>query len=105
MLSEKLRLTESFILKGNIESVSKINYDLIRNHLFSNYSLTNKFEDDQYWYMKDYLKVPYHQHIQWINDYIRDHYREEHNKTLVPVNNESIRALIQQTGEQIITMP
>ena len=59
MLSEKLRLTESFILKGKIESVSKINYDLIRNHLFSNYSLANKFEDEQYWYMKDYLKVPY----------------------------------------------
>ena len=103
MLSEKHRLTESFIVKGEIDSVSKINNDLIRNHLFSNYSLANKFEDEQYWYMKDYLKVPYHQHIQWINDYIRDHYREEHDKTLVPVNNESIRALIQQTGEQINT--
>ena len=75
MLSEKHRLTESFILKGEIDSVSKINNDLIRNHLFSNYSLTNKFEDDQYWYMKDYFKIPYHQHIQWVNDYIRDHYR------------------------------
>ena len=46
MLSEKHRLTESFIIKGTIDSVSKINYDLIRNHLFSNYSLTNRFEDE-----------------------------------------------------------
>ena len=103
MLSEKHRLTESFILKGEIDSVSKINNDLIRNHLFSNYSLTNKFDDDQYWYMKDYLKIPYHQHIQWVNDYIRDHYREKYERTLVPTNKDSLRALIQQTGEQINT--
>ena len=103
MLSEKHRLTESFIVKGTIDSVSKINYDLIRNHLFSNYSLTNRFEDEQYWYMKDYLKVPYHQHIQWINDYIRDHYREKYERTLVPVSKDPLRALIQQTGEQINT--
>ena len=103
MLSEKHRLTESFIVKGTIDSVSKINYDLIRNHLFSNYSLTNRFEDDQYWYMRDYLKVPYHQHIQWINDYIRDHYREKYEQTLVPVSKDPLRAFIQQTGEQINT--
>ena len=32
--------------------------------------------------MKDYLKIPYHQHIQWVNDYIRDHYREKYNEHL-----------------------
>ena len=46
MLSEKHNFKESFILKGDMNSVSKINNDLIRNHLFSNYSLTNKFDDE-----------------------------------------------------------
>ena len=103
MLSEKHRLTESFILKGEIDSVSKINNDLIRNHLFSNYSLTNKFDDDQYWYMKDYLKIPYHQHIQWTQDYLRDHFRIEYHQTLVPTSKDSIRGIVQQTGENVNT--
>ena len=65
--------------------------------------LANRYKNDQYWYMKEYVKVPYHQHIQWTQDWLRDHYRFEHNQTLVPTPNDSIRGIIQQTGENVNT--
>ena len=100
---EKLRLTESFIITGKIDGVSAVNTSLIKNHILSNFSLANRYKDDQYWYMNEYLKVPYHQHIQWTQDWLRDHYRSEHGQTLIPTPVDSIRGIIQQTGERVNT--
>ena len=100
---EKHRLTESFIITGRLDKVSSVDTRLIKNHILSNFSLTSRYDDKQYWYMKDYVKVPYHQHIQWTQDYLRDHYRLEHDQTLVPTPVESIRGIIQQTGENVNT--
>ena len=100
---QKHRLTESFIITGKIDKVSSVDTKLIKNHILSNFSLTNRYDDKQYWYMKDYVKVPYHQHIQWTQDWLRDHYRLEHGQTLVPTPIESIRCIIQQTGENVNT--
>jgi len=100
---EKHRLTESFFIEGKLDDVSAVNTRLIKNHILSNFSMANRYKDDQYWYMKEYLKVPYHQHIQWTQDWLRDHYRVEHNRTLIPTPADSIRGIIQQTGEQVNT--
>ena len=100
---EKRRLTESFVIRGKIDSVSAVNTRLIKNHILSNFMMANRYEDDQYWYMSEYLKVPYHQHIQWTQDWLRDHFRLEHNRTLVPTPVDSIRGIIQQTGENVNT--
>ena len=100
---EKLRLNESFIITGKIDSVSAVNTRLIKNHILSNFSMVNRYKDNQYWYMSEYLKVPYHQHIQWTQDWLRDHFRLEHNRTLIPTPVDSIRGIIQQTGERVNT--
>ena len=100
---EKHRLTEQFYIKGKVDSVSAVNTRLIKNHILSNFIKANRYDDPQYWYMKEYLKVPYHQHIQWVQDWLRDHYRLEHNRTLIPTPIESIRGIIQQTGESVNT--
>ena len=100
---EKLRLTESFIITGKIDEVSSVDTRLIKNHILSNFSLTNRYDDKQYWYMKDYVKVPYHQHIQWTQDWFRDHYRLEHDQTLIPTPVDSIRGIVQQTNENVNT--
>ena len=81
---EKHKLTESFIITGKIDKVSSVDTKLIKNHILSNFTLDARYNDDQYWYMKDYVKVPYHQHIQWTQDYLRDHYRSDFGKCLVP---------------------
>ena len=100
---KKHRLTESFIIRGKLDEVSFVDTKKINNHILSNFTLTNRYNDDQYWYMKDYVKVPYHQHIQWTNDWLRDHYRLEHEKTLVPTPIDSIRGIVQQTNENVLT--
>ena len=100
---EKHKLTEQFYIKGKVDSVSAVNTKLIKNHILSNFMLANRYDDPQYWYMKEYVKVPYHQHIQWTQDWLRDHYRLEHGQTLVPTPIDSIRGIIQQTGEQVNT--
>ena len=100
---EKLRLTESFIITGKIDEVSSVDTRLIKNHILSNFTLDARYNDDQYWYMKDYVKVPYHQHIQWTQDWFRDHYRVEHDQTLVPTPVDSIRGIVQQTSENVNT--
>ena len=100
---EKHKLTEQFYITGKVDSVSAVNTKLIKNHILSNFMLANRYKNNQYWYMKEYVKVPYHQHIQWTQDYLRDHYRSEHGQTLVPTPIESIRGIIQQTGEQVRT--
>ena len=100
---EKLRLTESFIITGKIDEVSFVDTKLIKNHILSNFTLDARYNDDQYWYMKDYVKVPYHQHIQWTQDWLRDHYMLDHRRTLVPTEKDSIRGIVQQTGENVNT--
>ena len=100
---QKHRLTESFIITGKIDKVSSVDTRLIKNHILSNFSLTSRYDDKQYWYMKDYVEVPYHQHIQWTQDWLRDHYRLEHGQTLIPTPIESIRGIVQQTGENVNT--
>ena len=98
---EKHMLSESFYIKGKIDSVSAVNTRLIKNHILSNFMLSNRYKDDQYWYMSEYMKVPYHQHIQWTQDWLRDHYNLIYNKTLVPTPVDSIRGIVQQTGERV----
>ena len=99
----KHRLTESFVITGKIDKVSSVDTRLIKNHILSNFTLDARYDDKQYWYMKDYVKVPYHQHIQWTQDWLRDHYRLEHDQTFVPTPVDSIRGIVQQTGENVNT--
>ena len=100
---EKHRLSESFYIKGKIDSVSAVNTRLIKNHILSNFMVANRYKDDQYWYMSEYMKVPYHQHIQWTQDWLRDHYNLIYSRTLVPTPVDSIRGIVQQTGERVNT--
>ena len=100
---DKHYLTESFVIEGKLDEISSVNTRLLRNHILSNYSMKNRYNDDQYWYMSEYLKVPYHQHIQWTQDWLRDHYRLQFGRTLVPTPVDSIRGVILQSGEQVNT--
>jgi len=100
---EKFRFTEAFFIKGKIDDVSHVDTKLIKNHILSNFTLANRMKNDQYWYLKEYVRVPYHQHIQWVQDFLRDHYRLEHGRTLVLLPKDGIRGIVQQTGESVIT--
>ena len=99
---QKNTLSEKFVLTGTVNKVSHLNPRQIQNHCLSNFSLETKIKDDQFWHLEDYNTIPYHQHIQWFQDYIRDHYRAEYGLSTIPVpGNIGIRSIIQQTGQGI----
>ena len=100
---QKKLLSETSIITGTVSDKSLLKHQMVKNHVMNNFSLTNKIKDDQYWHLKDYITLPYHQHLQWFEDYIRDHYREKYNTSLVKIPDLKLgnRAIVQQTGEQI----
>ena len=87
----KKLLSETFIVTGTVEKESFLKLKQIENHCLSNFTLGNRMTNDQFWHLDDYISVPYHQHIQWFQDYVRDHYREQYETTLMPTTNNSIR--------------
>ena len=100
-LREKNVFNEKFLIHGMLDQQSKVNLDLVKNHILINFMKKNVYQDDQYWYMSDYFKIPYHQHIQWIQDWFRDHYSAEYGKSLIPTSVDSIRGQVIQSGESI----
>ena len=97
-------LSETFLVTGTVSDKSLLKPKQIENHCLSNFTLGNKIIDDQFWHLEDYISVPYHQHIQWFQDYVRDHYRLEYNATLVPTDGDqslNVRSIVQQSGESI----
>jgi len=95
----KQPLAEQFIIYGELDDVSKVDIKLLRNHTLSSFADT--LDSSHLRWKKHYRKVNYHQHIQWVQDYIRDHWREKYDFTLVPLVNDGISGLIQQTNEVI----
>tara|TARA_R100001509_G_scaffold116894_1_gene71661 strand:+ start:252 stop:818 length:567 start_codon:yes stop_codon:yes gene_type:complete len=100
---QKKILSETSIITGTVSDKSLLKHQMVKNHVMNNFSLENKIKDDQYWHLKDYITLPYHQHLQWFEDYIRDIYKLEHDRTLVKIPSSKLgnRAIVQQTGEQI----
>ena len=100
---QKNILSETSIVTGTVSNKSLLKHQMVKNHVMNNFSLSNKIKDDQYWHLEDYITLPYHQHLQWFEDYIRDHYRSEYNRTLIKLPDPKLgnRAIVQQKGEQI----
>ena len=80
----KNTLSEKFILTGTVDKVSHLNPRQIQNHCLSNFSLETRIKNDQFWHLENYNTIPYHQHIQWFQDYIRDHYKINYDRTPIP---------------------
>ena len=98
---QKKLLSETFIVTGTVEKESFLKLKQIENHCLSNFTLDNRMTSDQFWHLDDYISLPYHQHIQWFQDYIRDHYRGQYGSGLVPILDGGIRGIVQQSGEHI----
>ena len=100
---EKNILSETSLITGTVSDKSLLKHQMVKNHVLNNFSLDSKIKDDQYWHLEDYITLPYHQHLQWFEDYIRDNYRLEYNRTLIKIPNSKLgnRAIVQQKGEQI----
>ena len=101
-LYDKKILSEQFVLQGYVDKeVSKIDLDLVKSHLLGSLSSSKRLST--YSFSPDYncFKFNYHQHIQWIQDYIRDHFNQRYGETVAPVDQNDNSVLILQPGDSV----
>ena len=81
-------LTEVDLYTGEIQMPKgfEIDRDKIRNDLIESYVKQNRINTNPQTYAFDDYVVPYSQPLQWMQDYVRDHWRVEYDRTLVQKN-------------------
>lgn len=85
---KKIVLDEKSVVIGNLSKLSHVNNDILKNHIFSNFNEQNRASNDIFNSLFNYHKLPYHLHVHWLKDYIRDFYAAEfENIVLYPVLN------------------
>jgi|TARA_Y100000114_G_scaffold132650_1_gene131545 hypothetical protein len=62
----------------------EINREKIKNDIINSYVTDKKMSNNPKDYAAADFKVPFSQPLQWFQDYIRDHWRVEYERTLVP---------------------
>jgi len=81
-------LTEVDLYTGEISMPKgfEIDRDKIRNDIIESFIKQNRVSTNSKDYSFDDYVVPYSQPLQWMQDYIRDHWRVEYGSTLVQKN-------------------
>ena len=82
---QKKVLTEVDLYTGEIQMPKgfDIDRDKIRNDIIESYVNKNRINNNPQAYAFDDYVVPFSQPLQWMQDYVRDHWRVEYGKTLV----------------------
>ena len=88
---QKKVLTEVDLYHGEIAMPKgfEIDRDQIRNDIIESYIQQKRINNNPKAYAFDDYVVPFSQPLQWVQDYIRDHFNAEYEKTLVFKNMHS----------------
>ena len=82
---KKKILSEICLYHGEIESPKgfEIDRDQIRNDIIDSFVNKKRINNNPIAYSYDDYVVPFSKPLQWLQDYIRDHYKVEYGQTLV----------------------
>ena len=82
---QKVVLSEIDLYTGEVAMPKGFDIDLdkIRNDIIESYIQQKRINNNPKAYAFDDYVVPFSQPLQWMQDYIRDHWRVEYNRTLV----------------------
>ena len=85
---QKKVLTEVDLYTGEVSMPKgfEIDRDKIRNDIIESYVKQNRVNTNPQAYAFDDYIVPFSQPLQWMQDYVRDHWRVEYGPTLVHKN-------------------
>ena len=85
---QKKVLTEVDLYTGEISMPKgfEIDRDKIRNDIIESYVKQKRINTNPKAYAFDDYVVPFSQPLQWMQDYVRDHWRLDYNRTLVQKN-------------------
>ena len=93
-------LTEQRLVWDTIPDILPLDHQQIKSNIFKAYAFKKRQSREDGNYKYNYYNIENDKYITWIQDYIRDHYKEQYNKTPIPVNTAGI---LQQPGEMINT--
>ena len=81
-------LTEVDLYTGEIAMPKgfEINRNIIKNDIIKSFVTEDRINNNSKAYSYKYYKVPYSKPLQWMQDYVRDHWRAEYDFTLVYKN-------------------
>ena len=82
---DKQVLSEQFVISHKVSNLLKIDKETIIKNTLTNYVLKKRLCDEDWYSDYHYAKLDDHQHLSWIHDYIRDHYRVEYKSTPIIV--------------------
>ena len=83
---QKVVLSEVSLVYGEVKTPKGFEIDrkTIKNTIIDSYVKENRISDNVLDYSYNDYKIPHSQKLQWLVDYIRDHFKSEHHQTLIP---------------------
>ena len=84
MFNKKV-LSEQFVITHKVSDLLKVDQKNLIANSIRNYVLEKRLDDEDWYPDYNYVKLDDHQHLAWIHDYIRDHYRGEYGHTPILV--------------------
>ena len=102
---KKMVVSEIDIVSGTIDCPKgfEIDRDRIKNDIITSFINKKRISNNEKDFAYTDYKIPFSQPLQWLKDYLRDHFRLTHGKTLIPTPVDSIRGIIQQQGDVVNT--
>ena len=80
---QKKVLSEIDVYTDTVQ-VIKIDRKKIKNDILSSFASENCLSKNKKDYSYQDFKIPFSTPLQWLNDYLRDHFQVEYHKTLIP---------------------
>ena len=77
----KTVLSEQAIITHKTADILKFDRDLISQNCITNHFFNKRISNEEWYDENNYCVVDDLQHLAWMHDYIRDHYRAEYNHT------------------------
>jgi|TARA_R100000406_G_scaffold84155_1_gene66994 hypothetical protein len=79
-------ISEIDIISGTVDSPKGFEIDRkkIKNDIFDSFINKKRISNNERDFAYTDYQVPFSQPLQWLKDYLRDHFKLEHSKTLIP---------------------
>ena len=83
---QKVVLSEINLVHGDVKTPKgyEINRKKIKNIILDSYVNKDRVSNNKLDYSYNDYKVKYCQELQWLKDYLRDHFQLEHHYSLIP---------------------
>ena len=82
---ESKTLTKQSIIWDTIPDILPLDIVQIKTNIVQAYAFKKRQSEEEWDYKYNYYNIENDKYITWIQDYIRDHYKAQYNKTPIPI--------------------